>query len=138
MLIPLAVFIVDDDKDDTDMFCEVISEINNSVKCTAASNGKEALQLLENERVLPDFLFLDLNMPGMNGKQLLKQLKQNQKLTSIPVIIYSTSNLEADKEITRQLGASYFLTKPDSMKQLKKDLEFVFDKKYEHNQVVTT
>ena len=135
---PLVVFIVDDDVDDTEMFCEVISNMNNSIKCTAASNSREALQLLENEHVLPDFLFLDLNMPGMNGKQLLEQLKQNKKLASIPVIIYSTSKLEADKEETRRLGACYFLSKPNSMQQLKKDLEFVFNKKYEQNQPIIT
>jgi len=127
---PLTVFIVDDDEDDKEMFCEVISDISNCHKCIAASNGQEALQLLQNCETLPNFIFLDLNMPRMNGKQCLIQLKKNERLSAIPVIIYSTSKLQSDREETMQSGAAHFLTKPSSMQQLKKELEFILARKY--------
>lgn len=129
----LNLFIIDDDDDDKEMFCEAVSDINKSFRCLSASNGQEALQILENAGIAPDFIFLDLNMPRMNGKQLLIRLKENERFSSIPVSIYSTSKLQADKEETRQLGADHFITKPSSLMQLKKDLEFVFAKKFKNN-----
>ena len=126
----LTVFVVDDDEDDKEMFCEVVAEINNSFNCITASTGQEALNMLQNQHFVPDFIFLDLNMPRMNGKQLLVHFKKHKDLASIPVIIYSTSKLASDKEETKQLGADYFLTKPNSVEELKKELEFVFAKKY--------
>ena len=126
----LTVFIIDDDADDKEMFFEVVAEINKSIRCISASNGDEALQMLQNDNLHPDFIFVDLNMPRMSGKQLLGQLKNMERFIAVPVIIYSTSKLDSDKEETRQLGAEYFLTKPSSIQQLKKELEFVFAKRY--------
>ena len=129
MAVDITVFIVDDDQDDRDMFCEVVKEINERINCKVFSNGQEALQVLQKHEVLPNFIFLDLNMPRMNGKQFLTNIKNMPCLCSIPVIIYSTSKLDEDKEETKKLGAEYFLTKPTSMQQLKKELESVFAKK---------
>jgi len=130
MVKPLTLLIVDDDEDDKEMFCEVVSEISNSHTCLTTANGQEALHLLQTSETLPNFIFLDLNMPRMSGKQCLTQLKHSERLSKIPVIIYTTSKLDADKEETMQLGADYFLTKPTSMQQLKEELKSVFDKKY--------
>src|SRR4051794_30357681 len=127
---PLTVFLVDDDEDDKEMFAEVMAEICGFNTCITASNGFEALKLLQSTKTLPDFIFLDLNMPRVNGKQCLVQLKKDERLAPIPVIIYSTSGLESDKEETAQLGADYFFKKPSSIQQLKKELELVLDKKY--------
>jgi CheY-like chemotaxis protein len=123
----LTVFIIDDDDDDKEMFCEVIADISDCTACMSAANGQEALRLLQNVDKLPDFIFLDLNMPRMNGKQCLSQLKKDERLAPIPVIIYSTSRLQAEREETKELGAKGFLTKPNSAKQLKKELESIFN-----------
>lgn len=128
---PLSILIIDDDADDKEMFCEVISDIGSSINCSTAANGYEALRWLQKVEVLPNFIFLDLNMPRMNGKQFLVQLKKIEKLSSIPVIIYTTSKLEQDREETIELGAVHFVTKPSSVSDLRKELEFVFEKKYE-------
>ncbi|MDB5250101.1 MAG: response regulator receiver protein [Segetibacter sp.] len=128
----LTVLIIDDDADDKEMFCEVVAEIGANISCVMASGAQEALHLLKNKKVAPDFIFLDLNMPRMNGKQCLEQLKQVEEFASIPVIIYSTSKNNEDKEITRKLGSVYFLTKPSSMQDLKKELESIFAKEYEN------
>lgn len=125
----LTVFIIDDDQDDREMFVEVVAEINNSIICITASNGQEALQLLQDQGENPDLIFLDLNMPRMNGKQFLSKLKNMHTYSSIPVIIYSTSKNEADREETKQLGADLFITKPSSLQELKKELEIVFAQK---------
>ncbi len=68
-----TILIVDDDKE---MFIEAVAEIDNSVDCITASNGYEALQILEETTTFPDLIFLDLNMPRMGGKQCLEALKK--------------------------------------------------------------
>lgn len=126
------LLVADDDQDDREMFIEVVTEICPSLKCIKASNGKEALILVENEQISPDLIFLDLNMPRMNGRQCLKHLKENEKTKAIPVIIYTTSKLEKDKQETQKLGAVHFITKPTSMTVLKKELEYVFSQDWSH------
>ena len=84
-------FIVDDDSDDQELFMEAVNEVDDSIKCVSASDCEEALELLKNRRMyLPDIIFLDLNMPRLNGKQCLAELKKQSHLRGIPVIIYST------------------------------------------------
>ncbi|MDT7827612.1 response regulator [Pricia sp. S334] len=116
--------IVDDDSDDIDFFCEAIEKIRPKAKCLIALNGEEALQLLrETDKPLPDYIFLDLNMPRMDGKTCLGALKTDNTLSDIPVIIYTTSGHHKDREETTKLGADYYLVKPTSFDQLCKAIE---------------
>jgi CheY-like chemotaxis protein len=111
--------IVDDDTDDADFFCEAIAELFPSAECIRYLNGEEALnQLCEKNFRLPDFIFLDLNMPRMVGKTCLRKLKEDKALRDIPVIIYTTSSSIAHKDEIASLGAAHFLTKPASYKKL--------------------
>ncbi len=123
------VLIVDDDEDDQDIFCEAVGEINKSITCIRAINGEDALYnlSLDNDS-LPDLIFLDLNMPRLDGKQFLKEIKKLDNARHVPVIIYSTSNLKADKEETKQLGAADFLNKPTEFKVLCYQLQDLFSK----------
>jgi CheY-like chemotaxis protein len=128
---PHLIMIVDDDDDDIELFCEALKDIDHDVECMSASNGEEALNKLNKENAsLPDYIFLDLNMPRLNGKQCLKGLKVNSKLRDIPVIIYTTSKLKEDMEETKQLGA-FFLTKPSKVKDLRKAIASILEGKYE-------
>src|SRR5688500_3509498 len=89
MLAPKVIMIVDDDPDDVAFFCEALSEIDTSIKYIGVKGAEEALWLLKkNSDNHPDFIFLDLNMPKMNGKQCLKQIKSDTNVSSIPVIVY--------------------------------------------------
>ena len=105
------LMIVDDDKDDRFFFRNAVKEIDPSYECLEAQDGLEALEKLRKADTLPHFIFLDLNMPIMNGKECLMELKKDEKLKNIPVIIYSTSNYKEDIDSTRELGAVYYLTK---------------------------
>lgn len=128
-------FIVDDDIDDQELFIEAVNEVDNSIQCVSASNCEEALDLLKNKKTsLPDVIFLDLNMPRLNGKQCLAELKKLAHLRHIPVIIYSTSSEKRDIEETTRLGAAHFLTKPNKFEELCKALSFVVAKDWNsHN-----
>ena len=118
-----AVMIVDDDDDDREFFCEAIDKIDSSIKCMNIENGEKALRYLKDERqLMPDFIFLDLNMPRINGRECLVQIKSFEHLKKIPVIIYTTSNQAADREQTKQLGASGFIQKHTQFDMLCKEL----------------
>jgi CheY-like chemotaxis protein len=84
------VLLVDDDEDDRDFFLSVLDVIDASLKCHTAENGSVALQYLIQQKVRPDVIFLDLNMPVMNGKQFLAEVKKRDDLKDIPVIVLST------------------------------------------------
>jgi CheY-like chemotaxis protein len=127
-------FIVDDDIDDQELFIEAVNEVDNSIQCLSASNCEEALDLLKSGNiVLPDMIFLDLNMPRLNGKQCLAELKKQANLRDIPVIIYSTSSEKRDIEETTRLGAAHFLTKPNKFEELCKAITFVVSKDWKAN-----
>lgn len=87
-----SILLVDDDADDRDFFQEGLRQIDPATACITAKDGKRALELLRDPGfLLPSYIFLDLRMPRINGKQCLIQLKSHGRLRFIPVIIYSTS-----------------------------------------------
>lgn len=112
-------FLIDDDDDDREIFVMALEKASQSLKCVTAKNGVEALKLIEQDNeFVPDFVFLDLNMPYMTGKECLKIIKQNERLNATPVIIYTTSSYSKDIEETKAMGASHFLVKPSGMGNL--------------------
>jgi CheY-like chemotaxis protein len=125
-----SIMIVDDDTDDIEIFCDAVHEINTNIDCVAAPNGIEALKILKSMPVLPDFIFLDLNMPKMGGTQCLSIIKNTDHLQDIPIVIYSTSKIKDDMDETMKLGATCFLTKPSTFSALKKAIGNVLQKKW--------
>jgi CheY-like chemotaxis protein len=127
---PPLFFLADDDEDDRMLFYEALMEINPAIKCVMAKNGKEALLLLQNDLFeLPDYIFLDLNMPLMNGLKCLGEIKKTTPLKHIPVVVYSTSAEKELNEESKKLGAMDFFVKPPNfsglLKYLRKILEAV-------------
>jgi CheY-like chemotaxis protein len=117
---PQTFLLVDDDIDDTFLFREVLSEVAPQVALRTAVNGQEAIEsLLAPAQPLPQLIFLDLNMPKMDGKQCLLALKQDERLQHIPVIMYTTSSHSRDIEETMQNGAISFITKPSHISELR-------------------
>ncbi|MEO8086160.1 MAG: response regulator [Bacteroidota bacterium] len=112
------LMIVEDDADDRLYFSDAVKEIDAANECIEAWNGVQALKLLHKLTQLPDFIFIDINMPLMNGLDCLEKLKEDEKLKNIPVIIYTTSQYQENSDYTRELGAAYFITKPIDTKQL--------------------
>jgi CheY-like chemotaxis protein len=117
---PKIFLLVDDDSDDTFLFNQVLLEVDPAIQLITANDGEEALRKLNAAgQVLPDIIFLDLNMPRMDGKQCLFELKQDERLQQIPVIMYTTSSHSRDIEQTMLLGAACFITKQSDFKSLK-------------------
>lgn len=117
---PLNVLLADDDRDDKDLFIEAVAEVNKQIKVATVEDGVELMNTLINSTQLPDIIFLDLNMPNKNGEQCLKEIRMNELLKNIPVIIYSTSSSAADIETTYKNGATLYIKKPSTYNDLKK------------------
>ena len=107
------VLLVDDDEDDRAFFLEALKGLDQNVVCVIAQNGKEALETLLADHPKPDIIFLDLNMPLMNGREFLSVTRNYEQIRRIPIIILTTSSDENVKLETANLGARGFITKPD-------------------------
>jgi CheY-like chemotaxis protein len=125
------VLIVDDDVDDRLFFCEALAEINPVIECLTAKDGMEALDKLNKCATLPDFIFLDSNMPRMDGKKCLEELKKSNRYISIPVIMYSTSKNEEDMAISKRLGALAFIKKPVFFEEIRDTIAHVLSGEWE-------
>jgi CheY-like chemotaxis protein len=109
----MTILLIDDDEDDRKLFFEATAEYDDTIKYVAAANAREALLYLNNAaNELPDFIFLDLRMPGLSGEQCLIEIKKDPRHASVPVIIYTTSRDEKESARLKELGAAHFMSKP--------------------------
>ncbi len=122
MTISKRIMLIDDDPDDQLFFRDALQLIRPDFQCEAVSSCREAFRQLE-QPPLPDFIFMDLNMPVMNGFDCLAFLKNQEQFKNITVVIFTTSKNTQDISKTRQLGARWYLTKPDDFKVLCRKLK---------------
>jgi CheY-like chemotaxis protein len=114
-----TVMIIDDDEDDRFFFSEALAKAAPSSTFMSASDGEIAIKMLQNSGIKnPDIIFLDLNMPRMNGWQCLLLIRMIDNLKYIPVIIFSTSKANIHFEKASLLGNVYFMTKPPRISDL--------------------
>ncbi|MDR6843724.1 response regulator [Flavobacterium granuli] len=122
----ILITLADDDEDDRLFFTDAFEELKINTVVNTVNNGKELLNFLNHpETILPNIIFLDLNMPILNGIDCLKEIKQNDKFNDIAIAIYSTSSSDQDIENTFVLGANIYIKKPSSFNDLKKILSDV-------------
>ncbi|WP_349318242.1 response regulator [Chitinophaga sp. MM2321] len=124
-----TLLLVDDDQDDQEFFKLALAEIKEPVCCITADNGQEALDQLAMHMYYPDLIFLDMNMPLMNGFKFLERIKDIDHLKHIPVIVYSTSNEPGEISNAKSMGAIDYITKPTKLADLCKLLISVLDKR---------
>lgn len=114
---------IDDDEDDRELFQLALADLDADIHFSEAPSGQSALEFLKGAEPLPDLIFLDLNMPRMSGRECLAELKAQRKLSTIPVVIFSTSSDSRDKKELMALGAIDFITKPSKTSELTRLLE---------------
>jgi CheY-like chemotaxis protein len=120
---PQVILLVENDMEDQASFMEAISEIENASLIAIANNGKQALSRLNNHLRLPDIIFMDIDMPVMNGLECLTEIIKTPELMHIPVVILSTDTLLAD--VAYKLGAKAVIKKPGDTKILRNQLELL-------------
>jgi CheY-like chemotaxis protein len=116
----MVVLYVDDDIDDLQLFGEAIKEVDSSIIFISASSAEDALNFLHGE-LLPDYVFMDINMPVMNGIECLSHIRSTEKISHLPVVMLSTSQNVFDIEQSIALQAD-FISKPNSFRSLVNEL----------------
>ena len=125
---PKTFYLIDDDSDDLEFFCEAVSSIDESIICIKSTSSELSLASFKQHDIpVPDLIFLDLNMPAIDGRTFLSEIKQVKPYAQVPIIVYSTSSHPRDIEETIELGAANFMTQPYTMKALITDLSGVLD-----------
>jgi CheY-like chemotaxis protein len=120
------ILLIDDDGDDRELFIEALATVDPVVICDQATDGAEAFDRLCSQALTePDIIFLDINMPIMNGWQFLSQVKNEHALKHIPVIVYTTSSNLRDRRKADALGALCFIPKPAAFRILQDMLGIV-------------
>jgi CheY-like chemotaxis protein len=116
-----TIFIVDDDPDDRQLILDAFLENNSTIDYIFIENGEQLMETLHASASdnLPSLILLDLNMPGMLGLHALKEIRNNKSFAHIPTIILTTSTFSQDESSSYKLGASCFLKKPQSFKELR-------------------
>ena len=135
-----CILLIDDDDDDQFIFLTALDNVAPDGRCDIAHNALEAFQYLHARAAVPDMIFLDLNMPLMNGfeflfffviflyGEFLLILKGDPRFSPVPVIIFSTSDNPEDQSRAKELGAIQFITKTADIELLKKDLRYIISK----------
>lgn len=121
-----SCFLIDDDADDREIFALALQKARGISRCTMAANGLDAVKIINESDFIPTYIFVDLNMPLMSGRDCLQAIKKS-RLASVPVIVYTTSSNRRDIEDTQQLGASHYLVKPTSVNVLSSMLTGIFN-----------
>lgn len=119
MLLYNALLLIDDDDEDQEIFIDALKEVDPHLHCSVANDGEEALSLLNGEAfVKPDLIFIDMNMPKLNGKQVLRALKLSGTLRDVPVVMYSTFFGANDIAEIQSLGAAHYMVKATRFDEL--------------------
>ena len=113
---------IDDDPEDLEIFYKAVKTVNPLAKCLLARDAREALSILR-DALVPDYIFLDIHMPKMDGKTVLAELRRNKRLEGVPVVMYSTRIDPEETEEYLALGATRFLTKHTDFRGLCSSLE---------------
>jgi len=122
----IHIILADDDEDDRMFFTDAFNELKINTKVQTFINGVELMNYLNADTcILPNVLFLDLNMPMKNGIECLLEIKENDRFKDIAIAIYSTSSSEEHIEETFVNGANIYIKKPNDFATLKKVLSDV-------------
>jgi CheY-like chemotaxis protein len=117
------VFLAEDDEEDVLLFETVLSELNRGIIVRVATDGNVLMAILKQATLLPEMIFLDLNMPHKNGFECLSEIKGNAQWNSIKIVILSTSSQPQQIATAYKGGADLYLAKPISYTQFKNMLE---------------
>lgn len=119
---PPRILLIEDNPADARLVKECLCDQSPSAELMVAKDGEEGLRMLtegmESRRPLPDIVLLDLNMPRMDGHEVLREIKQNPSLRSLPVVVLTSSRYESDVRKAYDLQASSYVIKPGNLDDL--------------------
>jgi CheY-like chemotaxis protein len=119
------ILIVDDSPTDIDLTTIALEATGREISVCSATDGESALAMLRNGLGVPALILLDLKMPGMGGIEVLRQIRADDRLREIPVVVVTSSALESDRTEAIAAGASGYIQKPLTLDQFSKALEAI-------------
>lgn len=123
------IIFIDDDEEDRMIFKDTLNQMHPQIIYNDFPGADDALAFLQYDFIiLPDLIFLDINMPGKDGFHVLKALRKSERLKEIPVIMLSTSSEKNDMQKATKLGALGYAVKPSKLADLKKIMEVALTK----------
>jgi CheY-like chemotaxis protein len=130
----LFILLADDDEDDCIFFRDALQEIRAKTDLTIVNDGSQLMQYLDNaDNRVPDLVFLDLNMPVLNGINCLVEIRKKSRLKELAIAIYSTSSSDENVEEAFINGANIYIQKPNDFSVLKVILEHVITLNLQYN-----
>jgi len=124
-----SCFLIDDDEDDREIFTMALKKAEADFVCTMAKNGREAIDKALAGDFVPGYIFVDLNMPLVSGKECVRAFKKIERFKDVPIIVYTTSSFSKDIREVRDLGAAHYLVKPTRFSELVHILIELFNEK---------
>lgn len=120
----IQLLLADDDKDDCDLFRDALEELSFAARLSTVHDGEQLMTVLNRTtQQLPSVLFLDLNMPRKNGFECLSEIKKDENLRRLPVVIFSTSSDDDIVNLLYAKGAHFYISKPNEFDKLKRVIE---------------
>lgn len=121
------ILLIDDDQDDNEVFVEAINSLENDILCYVETNPTKALEKLKSHEIVPEVIFLDLNMPVINGNEFIEKIREVEELQPIPIILYSSYSVEAAKQLFIKCAPEKYITKPHSFNELTSVLKTILN-----------
>jgi two-component system, response regulator len=122
------ILIIDDNEDEALLTKVALSKTGRNLRTEVASSGEAGLALLRGENTLPELILLDIKMTRMDGLEVLRQIRGEERLKSILVVMVTNSNLESDEHAAAKAGADGYLHKTTDLDQFNKDLARILDR----------
>lgn len=134
----MSIALVDDDRDESDFFQIALDFLGIDYEFQFFGNAKDFISYVDEAQILPDIVFVDMSMPEISGKDLIKQLRENSKFESMQAVIYTAHISEKDKEAMMSLGTFEFFIKPTEFAELTQMLKEMIDRRTEKNNSVSS
>ncbi len=122
------ILLIDDDIDDIDILTEAINSIHDKKVCRAVNNRVRILEALQNSEEVPDLIFMDLNIPGVNHRELLEEIKKSPYTGEVPIVLYSSHTKEIMQQLAQPFEIAHYVTKPTSYQELIRLLKEIFSR----------
>src|SRR5664279_6574764 len=119
------IYIVDDSPTDIELTTIALEATGREIAIRSSTDGKSALAMLRNVLGVPALILLDLKMPGMSGIEVLREIRADDRLWNLPVVVVTSSALESDRTDAIAAGASDYIQKPLALVQFSKDLDSI-------------
>lgn len=123
----ITIFYVDDDQDDLDYLSLVINDINEDVELFTHNTAEGLMHALHNPPPRPHVVFVDLNMPGTNGFEVVEDLRSSEQHKDLPIVVFSTATDPESIRKSKNLGANFYLPKSGDYSSLRKSIEYVLN-----------